>query len=40
MQSRNRDTDVQTNIRIPRGGRWGGMNWEIGIDIHTVLCIK
>ena len=19
---------------------WGGMNWEIGIDIHTLLYIK
>ena len=22
------------------GGRGGAMNWEIGIDIHTLLCIK
>ena len=21
-------------------GRWGGMKWEIGTDIHTMLCIK
>ena len=24
----------------PRGERGGGMNWKIGIDIYTLLCIK
>ena len=23
-----------------RGGSGGGMNWEIGIDIDTLICIK
>ena len=30
-----------------KGGKWqgvgggsGGMNWEIGIDIYTIICIK
>ena len=28
-----------------KGGKWwwwggGGMNWEIGIDIDTLICIK
>ena len=23
-----------------KGGRGGGMDWEIGIDIYTLLCIK
>ena len=23
-----------------RGGGAGGMNWEIGMDIHTLICIK
>ena len=23
-----------------RGERGGGMNWEIGIDIYTLICIK
>ena len=23
-----------------REGRGGGMNWEIKIDIYTLLCIK
>ena len=22
------------------GGRGGGMNWEIGTDIYTLICIK
>ena len=22
------------------GGSGGGMNWEIGIDIYTTICIK
>ena len=22
------------------GGDCGGMNWEIGIDIYTLICIK
>ena len=22
------------------GGRGGGMNWEVGIDIDTLICIK
>ena len=22
------------------GGVGGGMNWEIGIDMYTVICIK
>ena len=35
----------QTNVWTPRGenGRgWGGggMNWEIGIDMYTLMCIK
>ena len=20
--------------------QWGGLNWEIGINIHTLLCAK
>ena len=28
-----------------KGGKWrvvggGGMNWEIGTDIYTLICIK
>ena len=32
------------NVWTPRGesggGGAGGMNWEIGIDIYTLICIK
>ena len=39
------ETQMQrTNVWTPRGecGRsgGGGMNWEIGIDIYTLICIK
>ena len=38
LQSRNRDTDVENKCMDTRGERGGGgMNWEIGIDIYTVL---
>ena len=35
----------RTNVWTPRGesggGRGGGgMNWEIGIDMYTLMCIK
>ena len=42
-----RETETQmqrTNVWTPRGegggGGGGGMNWEIGIDIYTLICIK
>ena len=32
------------NVRTPTGesggGGGGAMNWEIGIDIYTLICIK
>ena len=34
--SRCRDADVETNVRTPRGVG-GGMNWEIGIETHTLF---
>ena len=39
------ETQMQrTNVWAPRGessgGGGGGMNWEIGIDIYTLICIK
>ena len=44
LQSRNRDTDVENKRMDTKGenGGGGGMNWEIGIDIYTllILCIK
>ena len=36
--------DIETPCREQtcryQGGEWGGMNWEIGIDIYTLLCVK
>ena len=30
----------KTNLWLP-GDKWGeGINWEIGIDMYTVRCIK
>ena len=38
------ETQMQrTNVWTPRGesgGGWGVTNWEIGIDIYTLICIK
>ena len=35
---------LRTNVWTPREesghGGGGGMNWEIGIDIYTLICIK
>ena len=35
-------TDVDNKHMDTKGGRRGGMNWEIGIDINTllILCVK
>ena len=35
----------RTNVSTPRGGSRGGrgggvMNWAIGIDMYTLMCIK
>ena len=49
MQGRNRDTDVENKCMDTKGGKRqgggggsgdGGMNWETGIDIYTLICIK
>ena len=34
LQGRNRDTDVENKCMNTKGGKGGGMNWEIGIDIY------
>ena len=26
--------------KAARGGGGGGMNWEVGIDMYTLMCIK
>ena len=40
LQSRNRDTDVENKLMVTKQGSGGGMNWETGTDIYTVMCIK
>ena len=45
MQGGNRHTDVENKLMDTKGGKWQGagcvvMNWEIGIDIYTLICIK
>ena len=35
------DTDVENKRMDTKGGsEVGGMNWEVGIDIYTLICIK
>ena len=46
LQGRNRDTGVENKGMDTKGGQWGGrgggggMNWEIGIDMYTLICIQ
>ena len=40
LQNRNRVMNIENNLMVTRGGREGGINWEIGIDIYTLLYIK
>ena len=40
LQSRNRVTVVENNALVTRGEGGGRINWEIGIDIYTLLYIK
>ena len=46
LQGRNWDTDVENERMDTKGGkRWGSggggvMNWVIGIDMYTLMCIK
>ena len=39
------DIDVENKRMDTKGGKWRGggggvMNWEVGIDIYTLMCIK
>jgi len=36
-QSVNRDTGIKNKLMVEG---CGGTNWEVGIDIYTLLCIK
>ena len=42
LQSRNRDRDTENRYMNTKGEGRGGMSWEIGFDIYTllILCIK
>ena len=45
LEGRNRHRcRERTNVWTPRekvgGGGGGGVNWEIGIDTYTLICIK
>ena len=40
LQNRNRVTDVENKLMVTKGESGGGINWEIGIDICTLLYIK
>ena len=40
LQSRNRDTGIENKFMDTKGERESGVNWEIGIDIYTLLCVK
>ena len=46
LQGRSRGTDIENKRVDTKGGKWreggggGGKNWEIGIDIYTLICIK
>ena len=40
LQKKNTDTDVENKCMNTKGGKREEMNWEIEIDIYTLLCIK
>ena len=42
LTAKQRDTDIENKTMDTRGNVGGGMNWEIGVDMYTVLilCIK
>ena len=40
FQGRNRDADVQNEHVDTAAGGEDGTNWEIRIDIYTLLCVK
>ena len=40
LQSRNRDSDVENKHMDTKGEEGGGMNWEMGIDIYTLLMLR
>ena len=39
-QNRNRLTDVANKLLVTRGQGWEEINWNPGVDIYTLICIK
>ena len=41
LQTRNRFTNLENKLMVTKGERsGGGINWEFGIDIYTLLYLK
>ena len=41
LQNRNRHTDIENKLMVIKGERLGGgINWEFGIEMYTLICIK
>ena len=40
LKSRNRDIDTENKHTDTKRGKGSGVNWEMGLDIHTLLCTK
>ena len=40
LQGRNRDVDIENGHVDTVGEGDGGTNWEIGIDIYILPCVK
>ena len=40
LQNRNGLTDIENKLMVTKGERGGGINWEFGINIYTLLYIK
>ena len=40
-QNRNQLTDLENELMVTRGEGWGeGLDWELGIDMYTLLYLK
>ena len=41
LQNRNGLTDLENKLMVAKGERCGGgINWEFGVDIYTLLYLK
>ena len=40
MQNRNTDTDIENGHKGTKVGKDGETNWEIGIDLYSLLYMK